>query len=149
MSINQAISEEQSKILASMLSRKYGGQIGSRFFDVESTKDGQVITIRVTLRDSKGTFVYPVEARMNTEDQDLTVTEARDLMLDYIDAYFDEYLNGGEETYLTLDWSNYDCDGFDLQMRGQILNLHLEQLAEDLIEGKEVSLEKLTGKTLN
>jgi len=144
-----AITNEQAKVLASMLDQKYVSQLGDRYFDVHGCKEGQVITIRVTLRDAKGTFVYPVEARMATEDQDLTVMEARDLLLDYIDAYFDEYLNGEGDTYLTIDWSTYECDGFELQMRGQILNSHLEQLADDLIAGKRIDLERLSGRILN
>lgn len=149
MSTINALSKEQSKLLSSMLDRKYGSHLGSRYFDVESRKDGQVISVRVTLKDAKGTFVYPVEARMTTEDQDLSAAEARDILVDYIDAYFDEFLNNGEETYLTIDWSDYECDGIDLQMRGQILNTHLENLADELIEGKKISLEDLTGKILN
>lgn len=149
MGIINTLSAEQSKILATMLDQKYGGQLGSRFFNVEGHKDGNVVTVRVTLRDAKGTFTYPVEARIETGEQDLTTTEARDLLLDYIDAYFDEFLNGGEETYLTIDWSNYDCDGLDLQMRGQILNTHLESLADKIIEGEAISLEQVTGKILN
>lgn len=149
MSGLNSLSKEQSKVLATMLDQKYGGQLGARYFNVEARKDGDVVTVSVTLRDAKGAFVYPVEARMATEEQDLSTSEARDLLLDFIDAYFDEYLNGGEETYLTIDWSDYDCDGFDLQMRGQILNSHLEGLAESIIEGRKVSGEDLTGKQLN
>ena len=52
-----------------------------------------------------------------------------------MDAYIQEFLSGGEETYLTIDWSNYDCDGIELQLRGQILNVKLEELADQMISG--------------
>lgn len=146
---NTALSKEQSKILATMLDRKYSSYLAARYFDIESRTDNQIVTIKVTLRDAKGLFVYPVEARTSLEDQDLSVSEARDLLLDYVDAYFDEFLANGEETYLTIDWSNYECDGYDIQMRGQILNAHLEKIADELLEGKALDLGKLTGKTLH
>lgn len=149
MTAMNTLSKEQSKILAGILDRKYGSHLGNRYFDVESRNEGAVVLIKVTLRDAKGTFLYPVEARMNTEEQDLSVSEARDLMLDYIDAYFEEFLSSGEDTYLTIDWSDYECDGFDLQMRGQIFNEHLDKLADDLLEGRKLDLGKLSGKILH
>jgi hypothetical protein len=55
-----------------------------------------------------------------------------------MDAYIEEFLSGGEETYLTLDWSTYDCDGIELQMRGQILNLRLESMADELMSRSDI-----------
>lgn len=133
MASQLSISSEQSKVLSAMLERKHGGHLGNRFFVVETDQDGSTINLKVTLRDAKGTFVYPVEARMSLEDQDLTAAKARDFLIDYVDVYFDEYLSHGEDTFLPIDWSDFECDGFELQMRGQILNLHLEKMADDLI----------------
>lgn len=147
--INTALSKEQSKILATMLDRKYSSYLAARYFDIESRADNQVVMIKVTLRDAKGKFFYPVEARINLDDQDLSISEARDLLLDYVDAYFDEFLSNGEETLLTIDWSNYECDGYDIQLRGQILNSHLESIADEMIDGKEVDLGRVTGKVLH
>ena len=146
---NTALSKEQSKILATMLDRKYASYLAARYFDIESRTDNQVVTIKVTLRDAKGKFVYPVEARIALDDQDLSVSEARDLLLDYVDAYFDEFLSNGEETLLTLDWSSYECDGYDIQLRGHIINSHLETMADELIAGKELDLGRLTGKVVH
>lgn len=146
---NIALSKEQSKILATMLDRKYSSYLAARYFDIESRTDNQVVTIKVTLRDAKGKFVYPVEARMTLDDQDLSISEARDLLLDYVDGYFDEFLSNGEEILLTIDWSSYECDGYDIQLRGQILNSHLESIADELIAGKEVDLGRITGKVVH
>jgi hypothetical protein len=148
MTEKHLFTSEQSKILSTLLDRKYAGSIGVRYFDVECSKDDETVYLKVTLRDAKGSYVYPVEARMNYKDQDLSMTEARDFLLDYVDAYFEEYLDG-EETYLTIDWSNYDCDGYDLQMKGQILNAHLEYAADELISGHRINLENLSGRILN
>jgi hypothetical protein len=72
-------------------------------------------------------------------DQDLKIDEARDFLLDFMDAYVQEYLSGGEEIYLTIDWATYDCDGIELQLRGQILNSQLEELADQMINGSEIT----------
>ncbi len=145
----QLMTEEQTKTLATMLERKYGGNLGDKFFDIESSREGKVLYAKVTLRDATGKFFYPVEARINLEGQEITVPEARDLLLDYIDAYFDEFLSQDQGVFLTIDWSDYDCDGIDLQMRGQIHNKLLESAADDLIEGKPLNLELISGRVFN
>jgi hypothetical protein len=125
----------KNQVVAQLLERKYGAWLGQRYIEVESHSDGSVLTIKITLRNRDKSYVYPIEGRMMFSDQDLTVDEARDFLLDFMDAYIQEFLSGGEETYLTIDWSNYDCDGIELQLRGQILNVKLEELADQMISG--------------
>ncbi len=143
------MTQEQTKTISTMLERKYGGNLGERFFEVETQREDKVISIKVTLQNSDKTFYYPVEARISIEDQDLTISEARDLLLDYVDAYFEEFLMNQGEVFLPIDWTTYDCDGIDLQMRGQIVNQKFEDIASALIEGKSVDLQSLTAKRLH
>jgi hypothetical protein len=148
ISSTQLMTQEQTQTLVTMLERKYGGNIGNKYFEVETLREGAVLYAKVILRDALGKFFYPVEARINLEGQDITVSDARDLILDYIDAYFEEFLASDLSVYLPIDWANYDCDGVDLQMRGQILNKHLEAVADDLIDGKQLDIELLAGRGL-
>lgn len=131
----KVMGSEQKKTLAEMLERKYGNWLGKRYFEVEGHLDGPALYLKVTLKTSDRSFVYPIEARMLYADQDMKMDQARDFLLDFIDAYLQEYLSGGEETYLTIDWSSYECDGIELQMRGQILNEKLEELADQWMNG--------------
>jgi hypothetical protein len=131
----KVMGSEQKKTLAEMLERKYGSWLGKRYFEVEGHLDGPALYLKVTLKTADRSFVYPIEARMLYADQDMKMDQARDFLLDFIDAYLQEYLSGGEETYLTIDWSSYECDGIELQMRGQILNEKLEELADQWMNG--------------
>lgn len=126
---------EKNQDLASLLEKKYGQWLGQRFFEVASSAQSSVVHVKVTIRNADKSFFYPIEGRINFEDQDLGEQEARDFVLDYIDAYIEEFLTGGEETYLPIDWANFDCEGLELQLRGQILNVKLEQLADQLLGG--------------
>ena len=128
----QAILEKNQE-LASLLEKKYGAWLGQRFFEVHSSSQFAVVSVKVTLRNADKSFFYPIEGRIQFEDQDLKADAARDLLMDYIDAYLEEFLTGGEETYLPIDWANFDCDGVELQLRGQILNIKLEELANQLL----------------
>jgi hypothetical protein len=131
------MNSEQNLILASMLERKYGAQLAQRSFHVETFSDAAQIHIKMTLSNSDRSFVYPIEGRILYEDQDMTLEAARDFLVDFMDAYIQEYLMEGEETYLTIDWSNYECDGIELQLKGQIINEKLEKLADNFIAEKE------------
>jgi len=69
----------------------------------------------------------------------MKVDDARNFLLNYIDAYIEEFLTGGEETYLPIDWANYDCEGLELQLRGQILNIKLEEQADQLLNRSDAT----------
>lgn len=128
----QAMAEKNQDV-ASLLEKKYGAWIGQRFFEVSSVTHADIVAVKVTLRNADKSFFYPIEGRIQFEDQDIKADEARELLLDYIDTYIEEFLTGGEETYLPIDWANYDCEGLELQLRGQILNIKLEELADQLM----------------
>lgn len=130
------IGTEQKRVLAEMLERKYGAWLDKRYFEVDAHLEGPAIYVKVTLKTADKSYVYPIEARMLYADQGLKMDEARDFLIDFVDAYLQEYLSAGEETYLTIDWSDYNCDGVELQMRGQIFNEKLEELADQWINGK-------------
>jgi len=130
-SLNQAVSE--------VLETKYRSWLNDRYFEVESSVEGPVVLVKVTLQNADKSFVYPIEGRMMFEDQDLRADEARSFLLDFIDSYVEEYLSGGEETYISIDWATYDCEGLELQLRGQILNTKLEALADQFINGSALT----------
>jgi hypothetical protein len=121
---------------ASLLGRKYASFMKDRYFEVETERDVGGIYAKVTLRNRSGSFCYPVEGRMRHVDHALTARDAGLFLIDYIDAYFDEYLREGGEVYLPIDWADYECDGVPLQLKGQILNLEIERLADLWLEGK-------------
>lgn len=132
-STNEQALAEKNQEVANLFEKKYGAWLGQRFFEVTSTTQSAVVTVKVTLRNADKSFFYPIEGRIQFEDQDMKADDARNFLLDYIDAYIEEFLTGGEETYLPIDWANYDCEGFELQLRGQILNIKLEELADQLM----------------
>ena len=135
VSSGMAVINERDQLISEMLESKYGSWLGKRYFEVETSTEGPVVIAKIVLRDADKSYFYPIEGRMNFADQDLRANEARDFLLDFMDAYVQEYLSGGEETFLTIDWANYDCDGVELQLRGQILNLKLEAMADELMSG--------------
>ena len=128
--------------IADTLNRKYAGFVGARHFEVETSKDSTGIHAKVTLRNRSGSFCYPVEGRLAHIDHDLGLRDAAHLLLDFIDAYFAEYFREGD-VYLPIDWADYESDGITLQMRGQILNLEAERLADEWLKGESLPGQEL------
>lgn len=121
--------------LAALMQRKYAGFLAQRFFEVSVSKDVTGVHAKMTLRNQDGSFFYPVEGRMAFVDSDLSPRESALLLLNYMDAYFDEYLREGGDVYLPIDWAEYEYEGVPLQLKGQIYNLVIEKMADELLRG--------------
>ena len=127
------ITSEERTELALMLSRKYAASLSQRYFEVDLKQDGSGVYAKVTLRDRSGAFYYPVEGRIAHEDHSMSSREAALFLVDYIDAYYEEYLRDGE-TFLPIDWAEYETEGVVFQLKGQVLNLEAERMANEILE---------------
>jgi hypothetical protein len=127
---------DQQTMMARQLKVKYQSAIDDRYFVIDGKVVGKVVFITVTLRNDSGKFVYPVECRLDLQDQEVSQADARDLLLDFADNYFEEYLLNDADTFLTIEWSNYECDGIEFQMKGQIVNEYLEHAADLILNGQ-------------
>ncbi|MBM4251457.1 MAG: hypothetical protein FJ146_05765 [Deltaproteobacteria bacterium] len=121
--------------LARLLDRKFAGLRGPRYFAVEFSKDAQGVYAKVTLRNESGSYFYPVESRIAFADTDLSDRAAAMFLLDYMTEYFAEYFREDGDCYLPIDWTEYQWDGVAFQVKGQILNLELEKMADELLAG--------------
>ncbi len=128
-------SQAEIKDLARIMTIKYSSQLGDRQFDIAAKVDQAAAYATTTLQNGDRSFVYPVEGRMAHKEQNISPQEALFLLVDYIDHYFTEYFQTGENVYIPLDWSTYHYENLDLQLRGQVLNHRVEELAEQLLTG--------------
>ncbi len=130
----QFLSKDEVSEIARLMDRKYASHMNQRHFHAEVSKDATGVYAKVTLRNKSGSFFYPVEGRLAHLDHDMNAKQAALFLLDYIDAYFAEYFKEGGEVYLPIDWTEYDYDGVPMQIKGQILNLELEKMADEWLE---------------
>lgn len=92
------------------------------------------VAVTLTLANADESLYYPMEARVALETEGLDDETARaELCLDFLDYYVGEYLRGDRDVYLTLDWSAVRFGEYEVQARGQVLNLKLERLADALL----------------
>ena len=115
---------------------KYRIGLNGRSFAVEAKLEGIGVLVKVTLEHPDKTFVYPAEARIDFKKEEMTANEAALFLIDYIDTYFEEFLlEEDEELYLPIDWAKHTYEAVDFEVKGQIKNEKLEDMADDLLKG--------------
>lgn len=144
MHVKDFITADECREIAAMMHRKYSSSLNDRYFEASIRADAAAVYGQIVLRNKTGSFFYPVEGRLAYAEQNLKPREAGLLLLDHIDLYFEEYLRDGD-VYLPIDWADYDCDGVTLQLKGQILNLEVEQMANDFLARHGINASQLDG----
>lgn len=116
------------------LNKKYISFLENETILVEAGFNKTQVQIKTTLKKNDDSVVYPIEAVyiVNPESK-LTAPAVAELMLDYLDAYWNEYFTENRDVYVLLDWSKHECEGFNFYMRGFVRNQALENQADALL----------------
>lgn len=142
--IENADAGQEYKEIMKLLNSKYAHILNDRFFRVVADYDENVLFLACILENGSRTFHYPVEARISYKDQNMSAEEAISLIIDYVDAYFEEYFQNDENTYISIDWLTHTFEDVEFDMRGQVKNLYMEELAEKLLSGEKIDEKELS-----
>ncbi len=126
------VSQEECDGFARQMQIKYAGFLNQRTFDISVNRDQHAIFVKAILRNQSSSFYYPVEGRVLKKQRGRTDRELLDFLIDYIDLYFEDYLK--EEVFLPIDWADYQYDDVEFQLKGQILNLEAEKIADEFLK---------------
>ena len=122
------------------LAYRSGKELKNVWSEVESKKISALMNMKYrTLLDKEQFQVfYPIElihVIENREEQPpQTADEIASLMLDYIDVYWQEYLNDGRDVFVPLAWGKHVCEGVEFFIRGFVRNRSLEEQADELFK---------------
>lgn len=131
--------ENEAMELAKLMLKKHELFLDQRSFDIFAHQEDDFAIVKVVLSNADNSFYYPVEARVDYHKEGLGLKEAFEFLIDYIDLYFEDYLSDAEELFLPIDWAEFEYDAIKFQMRGQVRNLDLEQMADRILEENVVS----------
>ena len=134
---NSNLNKVECEVIAAAMQTKYSSFLGDRRFRVEATGAGDEAQVLVALTSPDKSFHYPIEGRMNAKDEGLTVKAAGMFLLDFIDVYFEEFLTRDGDTYLPIEWAAFECEGKTIHLKGQVLNLKLEDMADEILKRGE------------
>lgn len=122
--------------ICKILNIKYGAKRGKRQFSLEHSyeehSDSCLLTI--ILQNEDQSFHYPIEGQITCKSQNLAPKEALMVLIDFVDSYIDEYFREDENSFMPIDWKEFNLEGHSFYLRGQIRNLMLENQADKLLE---------------
>jgi hypothetical protein len=130
--LKKPLTDDELNGLAQAMNTKYKSALDGRLFSAEAEQKDDGVYVKVLLKNQDSSFYYPVEARVKYKHEELGVSEAALFLIDYIDTYFEEFLIS-QEIYLPIDWADYEYEAVDFQIKGQIFNKKLDQMADELL----------------
>ena len=130
---NALVNDDELQVLTDAMTTKYNHYLSGRQFTLRNWLDDGGVYVTVTLANADESFYYPVEARVRYQDEEMGAAEAALFLFDYIDAYFEEYFLETEDLFIPIDWTDYEYEAIDFQLRGQVVNRKAEALAEKLL----------------
>ncbi|MEI8025742.1 MAG: hypothetical protein WCI18_05260 [Pseudomonadota bacterium] len=133
---NEKLMASEIAELTHILDRKHAASLGDRFFSIKVDSDESKAFVTVTLRNAGESFYYPVEGRIACKSQELSPKDGAMLLLDFIDVYFEEFFHDRQDTWLPIDWAGFNFEGFEFELKGQVLNKRTEELADLFLDGK-------------
>ena len=137
------IDDDFIKEMTELMNNKYQSVLfDGKHFEIKTKYEYEILTVSVILSNPDKSYYYPVEARIQNKKEELTPSEAAAFLIDFIDLYFEEYLFEDENLFIPIDWTPFSYDAVDFQLKGQILNLKLEQEADELIKNNNTSTKK-------
>ncbi len=134
------ISIELSTAIRDALRHRHGAFLrpGERF-EVRGESHGDAWGVEITFENADRSLHLPVEvAFLLTDNPGCKEDEARDVMLDFADYFFDAYFRGAREVTLPLDWASFPYGEYTVRARGWERNLKLEDAADKLLAGHPV-----------
>ncbi len=97
--------------------------------------------LTLTLSDAEEEAVLTIEGRIDLEANDIQdPSEGKEAVMDFIDEALQEFFSSGRSWRPPLDWSAYEGAGEvpTMWLRGDLVNLKLERMADALLEGSDL-----------
>ena len=125
-------SQEKRQVIE-LLRQRHGANLDAREkFTVDGHLSHGNAWAQIKLADPDEDRVVRLEARIDIVENDIqNPTDARDLILDFLDEVLVEYFEKGRDLRFDLEWKVYERDGHELEFCGSDRNLKLEKMADD------------------
>jgi hypothetical protein len=125
---------EETSNLVKILNTKYASYLRGRFFEIQANAERSIVSTTVLLKNRSESFYYPIEGNIDSKEENMTLKDAALFLIDYIDFYLEEFFKEDEGLYVTIEWSKQNFEEKTFFLKGQILNLERERLADQLLK---------------
>ena len=99
-------------------------------------EEGSAVVVFVLERHDR-TFRYEMAcAKAVPDDDSESLTDTRDLCIDFLDWYIERYFAEGRELILPLDWQPHRFGDVEVLARGDVTNPTLDDAADAWLRGE-------------
>jgi hypothetical protein len=120
-----------------LLQDRYGAMLRDERFEIAARVEGDNPVMQVVLRSNDRTLVYTMEAALIRADYPaMTLSDALDVCVDFLDWYLGEYFREERDAFLPLDWKKYRFGDLEVMARGDLRNALLDDLADAWLRGE-------------
>lgn len=132
--------ESMKEAALSALRKRYGGFLKfGEHFSLEGRAEPDAFTLVLTLENADKSLYVPAElAFVIADNPKSSPDEAREVLLDFGDYFFDRYFKEGRSVTLPIDWEAFPIGDHEVRARGWERNRRLEELADRLLAGESI-----------
>ena len=130
--------------ITTLLRERYVQELGSDGLQVLAPVHHKRLCLRVVIETADGARRWIFEAGVSRPEKKRDESAARQLVVNFVDAYLSEWFTEGRSLRPTLDFTTHTFQGQSVFLRGRRRDLKAERLAAEWLgDPLEVDLEEL------
>ena len=137
--MSKLFTDEEVAAILEILYSEFGHRLSGERFLLDGLVEPGLVRADLAIEKLDKTFRYDMSFYVSLAHNELSVQEARDLVLDFLGWYLERYFEEDRELLLPLDYQPYNFGEHTVFARGDVRNPYLDALADAIIEeGKKV-----------
>lgn len=137
--MGKAFTEEELEAVEEILYSQFGHKMSGQRFVLAGVAEPGFVRLDLAIERLDGTFRYQMNFYVSLGRNGLSIQDGRDLALDFLGWYLEQYFQQDRGLLLPLDYHPYRFGKYTVFARGDVSNPYLDALADEIIaEGKKV-----------
>ncbi len=133
---------DQRNKVVSLLTEKHRISPNDESLSVTAAVAGDAVTATLVLKRHDQTFEYQMQAGVQrSKYKGMSLDQALELCLDFLDWYLGEYTRSRRELLLPLDWQPHRFGDVEVVARGDARNRFLDEAADAWLRGERPDVE--------
>ena len=141
MSRNLYSGDETARCEEALMAR-HGRYLTDERLSLSARLEEGAVMLTLIIARLDGTSSHKMEAALEVpEDDSVSLSDACDLCLDFLDWFLDLYFGDNRETLLPMDWQAHQFGEHRIMARGDITNPTLDDAADAWLRGERPEID--------
>jgi len=132
--MGRSLSNKDAASIEDLLGSMFGRLLVNERFKVIGTVEPGFVEIITTIEKRDGSSRYDIYIRAPLAGNSVSAAEARNIALDFLGHYLDQYFEAERDLFLPVDYQPYPIGDKQVFARGDLTNPKLDRMADEIIE---------------